>query len=313
MEQTELNEQSPNQPGAAPPPAPLAHNHHERPRSAQVGPATCATCGAVAAEHNGNGVAAPSYIFAIGRVEVRFPTLAVEKEFAQATGRVNTKGLTDRAALRAVLTERTNRYIARQVCWVFTIAGLETYILLPRDPADYDQLLDAVRPQPSPLDLDVIVGMRGPIASPEMCNGLMVPIVAFDQIYSFDRDALIKALPAPKGARAKGYGKSAEELFDRIMLLADNAGSADEHRALNYLAVRYPAVYGKVAECFEQDSSLTAVDVQPSPLSGTRNIVDVIFSFTNRNTDVVEKFFTRVDVTEEFPFLVTKMSPYFDR
>jgi hypothetical protein len=27
----------------------------------------------------------------------------------------------------------------------------------------------------------------------------------------------------------------------------------------------------------------------------------------------VEKFFPRVDVTEEFPFLVTKMSPYYDR
>ena len=26
-----------------------------------------------------------------------------------------------------------------------------------------------------------------------------------------------------------------------------------------------------------------------------------------------EKFCVRVDVTEEFPFLVTKMSPYYDR
>jgi len=33
----------------------------------------------------------------------------------------------------------------------------------------------------------------------------------------------------------------------------------------------------------------------------------------NRNTDVVETFFTRVDVTAEFTFLVTKMSPYLDR
>ncbi len=39
--------------------------------------------------------------------------------------------------------------------------------------------------------------MRGPIAPPEMCNGLMAPIVVFDQIYSFDRDALIKAIPMP--------------------------------------------------------------------------------------------------------------------
>ena len=48
-------------------------------------------------------------------------------------------------------------------------------------------------------------------------------------------------------------------------------------------------------------------------LSGLRNIVDVIVSFTNRATDVVEKQFLRVDVTEQFPFLVTRMSPYYDR
>jgi hypothetical protein len=44
-----------------------------------------------------------------------------------------------------------------------------------------------------------------------------------------------------------------------------------------------------------------------------RKVVDVIFSYTNRSSDVMEKFFCRVDVTEEFPFLVTKMSPYYDR
>jgi hypothetical protein len=244
---------------------------------------------------------------------MRFPTLAIEKEFAQATGRANTKGLTDRAATHAVLSERANRYIARQICWVFTIEGLETYILVPRDPADYEQLLEAVRPYPSPLDLDVVVGVKGPMAPPDMCNGLMVPIVVFDQIYSFDRDALIKAIPRPAKTTAKEFGPAAEELFDRIMLAADNAGSMDDHRALNYLAVRYPAIYATAADAFGRNSSLTAVDVLTSPLSSTRKVVDVIFSFTNRATDVDEKFFTRVDVTEEFPFLVTKMSPYFDR
>ncbi|MCM3900746.1 MAG: hypothetical protein ND866_03490 [Pyrinomonadaceae bacterium] len=315
MEQTELNEQPASQLDADNTARAIAPPNNSNTRTTlhpTVSPATCASCGA-AADSNGNELAAPSYVFAIGRVEMRFPTLAVEKEFAQATGRANTKGLTDRAAAHAVLSEPTNRYIARQVCWILTIEGLETYILVPRDPADYDQLLEAVRPQPSPLDLDVVVGMRGPIAPPEMCNGLMVPIVAFDQIYSFDRDALIKAIPKPEKTTAKEFGPAAEELFDRIMLAADNAGSTDEHRALNYLAVRYPAIYATAAEAFGRNSSLTAVDVQPSPLSSTRKVVDVIFSFTNRATDVVEKFFTRVDVTEEFPFLVTKMSPYFDR
>jgi hypothetical protein len=173
--------------------------------------------------------------------------------------------------------------------------------------------LEAVRPLPSPLDLDVVVGVRGPIAPPEMCNGLMVPIVAFDQIYSFDREALIKSIPRPEKMTAKEFGPAAEELFDRIMLSTDNAGLDYEDRARNYLAVRYPAIYTTAAEAFARNSSLTALDVQPSPLSTTRKVVDVILSFTNRNTDVVDKFFTRVDVTEEFPFLVTKMSPYFDR
>ena len=283
------------------------------PAHSPVTPATCASCGAAALEPNGNGLATPSYVFAIGRVEMRFPTLAVEKEFAQAAGRADTKGLTDRKAMHAVLSEPANRYLLRHVCWVFTIQGLETYILVPRDPADYDQLLEAVRPQPSPLDIDVVIGVRGPIAPPEMCNGLMVPIVAFDQIYSFDRDALIKALPTPKGRKAGDYGPAAGEVLDRIMLLVDNAGATNAQRALNYMAVRYPGIYSTVADAFERDASLTAVDVQPSSLSTTRDIVDVIFSFTNRKTDVVEKYFTRCDVTEEFPFLVTKMSPYFDR
>jgi PatG C-terminal len=55
----------------------------------------------------------------------------------------------------------------------------------------------------------------------------------------------------------------------------------------------------------------TAVDLRPSGLSGVRNIVEVIFSFTDRATDVVEKQFLRVDVTEEFPLLVTRLSPYY--
>jgi len=39
----------------------------------------------------------------------------------------------------------------------------------------------------------------------------------------------------------------------------------------------------------------------------------VIFSYTNRNTDVVEKFSVRVDVTDEFPFLARRLAPYYDR
>lgn len=278
----------------------------------------CATCGAPA-----DGVAVPeltlpaharaAYVYAIGRIEARFPNLAAEKEFAQATGRADTAGKTDRQAFHAVLSLRENRYLARQLCWVLTIQGLETYLLVPRDSSDLDLLLAAIRPAPDPNDIDVVIGTRGSIAPPTFCNGLMVPMVTFDQIYSFDRDTLLQAIPKPEKGAAAQFASAAEALFSRILQMTDNGGATSEDRALNYLAMRYPAIYATAADQFAQEFSLTGVDVRPSPLSGTRRIVDVIFVYTNRKTDFAEKFFVRVDVTEEFPFLVTKLSPYYDR
>src|SRR5215211_3683409 len=109
------------------------------------------------------GPASPSFVYALGQIEPRFPSLAVEKEFVQATGRADAAGLTDREALQRALSDRANRYLARQLCWVFVIEGLETYLLAPRDPAELELLVEAVRSRPNPADLDVVIGMRGPL------------------------------------------------------------------------------------------------------------------------------------------------------
>ncbi len=241
-----------------------------------------------------------------------FPALRSKRKWRRSMGRAETARLTDGQAFYQVLSQRENRYLARQMCWVLTVQGLETYLLHPRDPADLDLLVGAIEPSDSP-GISAVIGVRGPVAPPDYCNGLMVPIVAFDQIYTFSRDALIEAIPRPDQIAAEQFGAASRELFDRIMQMTDNAGATDEHRALNYLAMRYPAIYARAAQAFAENASLSAVDVRPSLLSGTRKIVEVIFSHTNRNTDYTEKHFVRVDVTEEFPFLVTKMSPYFDR
>jgi len=287
-----------------------AHENHRSlvsPASQPVAPASCPSCAA------GSGSEARTYVYALGQIGLRFPGLAVEKEFMQASGRVDTKGIPDRGVLHAVLSAPENRYLARQVCWILSIQGLETYILVPRDASELDLLLEALRPNPGPTDLNVVIGVRGPVAPPKACNGLMVPLVVIDQVYSFNRKELIEAIPRPEKISAKEFQPAADELFDRIMQSTDNAGATDENRALNYLAVRYPGIYAKVAEQFAASASLSAIETRLSPLSATRKIVDAIFVFTNRQTDVVSKFFVRVDVTEEFPFLVTKLSPYYDR
>ncbi|MFC5666532.1 hypothetical protein ACFP3U_26635 [Kitasatospora misakiensis] len=271
-------------------------------------------CPACAASTGSAGAASPRYVYALGRVEIRFPSLGVEKEYTQVGGRTDAAGLTDRELLRTTLTDPANRYLARQLCWVLTVEGLETYLLHPRDPADLSLLIEAVRPSPGPSDLDVVIGVRGPIAGPDHCNGLTVPVVLFDQIYSFDRNALIDSLPVPDGVDGDRYRVTAEEILHRTLQLSDNAGATDEHRALNYLAVRYPAVYNRAVESYADNKSLTGVEVRPSRLGGgTRTIVDVVFSYTHRGTDVTDKCFVRVDVSERFPFLVSKLQPYYDR
>ena len=275
-------------------------------------PQACASCGTPMAGNDGTATPT-SWLYAIGNIEARFPSISLEKEFAQATGRDNTSGLTDRQAFHTVLSKPENLYLARQCCYIMTIGGLDTYILVPRVYSDVALLTGTIRANPSPMDLDVVIGTKGPIAPPQKCNGLLLPVVLFDQLYSFDRDTLIKSIPKPEKTSAKDFAPAAEEVLERVMQIADNAGASDDHRALNYLAVRYPAIYTKASEYFAQNCSLTAVDVQGSPLSGARNLLDVIFSYTNRNTDVVEKCFVRVDVTDEFPFLITKLSPFYDR
>lgn len=275
----------------------------------QAGSTGCPTC---AASQPAAQPSAPTPVYVIGHIEPRFPSLSLEKEAWQAIKREGTVQGTDHEVMQKLLSDPNNLYIVRQLCWVLSVQDVESYIVVPRYQADYQLLVNSYRPRPKPGDLEVVIGLRGANANPSMCNGLIVPVVAFDQVYPFDRESLMQTIKT-KGQEHEKFKPAAEEMFDRIMHQSDNAGATPRDRALNYLAVRYSRIYEVAANEFNRNSSFTSIDVRPSPLSGTRKIVDVILGFTSRETDVVSKHFVRVDVTDEFPFLVTPMSPYYDR
>lgn len=283
-------------------------NAQVTPQEAKSG---CA-CGAAA---SGNAVAAsaPRYVYALGQIMARFPRQDVEKEYLQALGREDASGLTDRESLHKLLSDKRNRYLARQMCWVFSVENIDTYLLTPRSCEELDLLIESIRPRPKSLDVDLVIGHRGGVSTPGMCNTLILPTVVFDQIYSFDVESLVQSIPRPEKIEAEKFTAAAEELFQRIMQLADNSGAADEHRALNYLVVRYPYLYTLTAEKLAENEALRDVEVKSSRLSGTRKIVDIVLTYAHRATDIADKYFVRVDVTEEFPFLASKLQPYFDR
>ena len=97
------------------------------------------------------------FVYALGRILPRFPSLGLEKEYAQVAGRSDTAGLTDLQTLQSVLSTQENRYLARELCWVFVIEGLDSYILIPRDPSD----------------LDLLVGVVGLVLVPSMLTSLL--------------------------------------------------------------------------------------------------------------------------------------------
>lgn len=274
---------------------------------------TCSTCGSdrprLPEQAIGPG---RNYIYAIGRIEARFPAVSVEKEFAQVLGRANTNGQADREAFYGVLSNSQNLYLVRQLCWVMSISGIDTYFLAPRYPTDFGLLIESVRPSPDPGPIDVVIGTKGPMASPEMCNGLILPVLFFDQMYSFDRESLLNSIPRPEGIDSNSFANTAAEVLDRILASTDNVGAADRDRALNYLALRDPGVYGRTADSFARGLSLTAVEVRPWRLSTARKIVEVIFTFTQRQNEFVEKYCARVDVNDEFPFMTSKLAPYYE-
>src|ERR1051326_163679 len=61
-----------------------------------------------------------AYVYAIGTVTARFPSLNIEKEFMQAWGKNPEQVLRISDSDKfAVLSQGQNLYLAREMCWVF--------------------------------------------------------------------------------------------------------------------------------------------------------------------------------------------------
>lgn len=246
-----------------------------------------------------------AFVYALGRLEWRFPSVGLEREFRQRERAMEYTSEDDRARTAAVL--RANPHLARSVCYVLSVGGLPAYVVKPVSREVLDALLTSLE---SPVDdrFDLIIGFRIGITSPMTCGGLLAPIVACEQSYSFTVDEVTEQLSDRAGPviRAGRVDRSklkriAHELFHRIARASENVGALDSHRALNYLIVQHPGLFIAAAER-DGKAALDGIDTQVE-LSAVRRVVTVIFTFVDRATGVPERLFTRVDVTEQWPFL----------
>jgi uncharacterized RmlC-like cupin family protein len=284
--------------------SPMSNTHDEAsPATHPVdGSCNCAACAQPSSQPTG-------YVYSIGRINARFPSIDIEKELAQVVRTTETVNLTDREVLHQVLSQNDNAYIAREMCWVFSVGGVEAFTIVPRSGIELAELVGSLALGAHAGATNVLIGTRSPVSLPaSACGGLSLPTVVASKIYSFDIDEFVKELPLDEGQKAAG-----KELLERIRHLIDNVGDMDEHRAVNYLALRYIAMYSLVVDNYNRDFSLQGVGISPVSTRSQRRIVDVTLRFVSRKTDVRELYAVRVDVTGMFPFLVTPLHPVFEK
>jgi hypothetical protein len=259
------------------------------------------------------------FVYAIGTIEADYPNVAIEREMQTLARHLGVDVEPDRELIArqsgdrlwqyAVLSKdrKLTRYLARQLRWRLTIEDFPIFVLAPSDPGYFDDLIDALnRPKYSkterrtgkrtakqalPIDapaacvedFDVVVGVAGP----QTPDGIAV---VMDQLFQVERKQL-----CPEG---RTY----------LPQFADNRGLTDKERVCNFLAARYkppPPEVGKY--------ELSGMRVTPSRLgSDLSRVWRAIYTFSNEAA-AEKEFFVRVDVTNEFPMIVSPLQPYLER
>ncbi len=259
-------------------------------------------------------------VYGVGRVRGSFAHLGAERELQAVTG-ADPHAVVPAADLAQLLADPSHRHVATQMCWTFeSRLGTPGFTLVPRDREDLTLLIDFL--QDDDL-LHVIVGSPAIGGSPFACpvqTGL--PAVWLDQLFSFNPIELIEAMPTPSAARSTDVDEGAADetakwqragttLFDWLTRRLDNTGVSEQHRALNYLAVRYPAMYHLAYDQQRVGKVLIGLDAYPRQ-GQERRAVLVRLTFRNPHTQVVERYHCEVDIHDVLPFVTRPFALSYD-
>ena len=280
----------------------------------QAGPVIATACSdcqsvAVAAERP------YQFVYAIGRLEVRFPSVGVEKEFAQLAGDPRFTGVADLELVIRVLRQPENAYLARHMCWVLVVQGVDAMSVVGGE-HQTAELVDAAEPEEGRLVVIVGEGRPGGCLGPSILEVQPTQILAFTANEFANRVGEVANEPNAKADNAQEEHRrlkteAVRDIINRTMRRSGNFGISPEHRALNYVVLRYPAIHEILTRAYKEGQSLQAIDTRHTHLGG-RLIVEVHIVLRNRRADLITRYMCRVDATEIFPFLVSPFEQIFD-
>jgi hypothetical protein len=313
--------------GGVPAPVPVAN------------PAPCVTCGQVPGQPMGAQQMMPGQntvpgvtrvvgpVLAVGRVRASFPNLGLQREYAEVAG-ADPEALVASSDLKELISQDEYRYLAHQVCWMFTVQSVDVCVVVPRTAEDVNELVSMTADEEDTVH--VLLGQPTTTAAAPDCLNDDLPMVSPVQLLSFTIDEFATALAqrydtdratsetgdvGADGADGTGndprWQGMVRDVFYRLTRRAGTTGFSDEDRARNYVALKDPAVYALIWNALSNGQSLIGIGSREL-VRGGRRLGAVWFSFRHHQTHVVERYETLIDTHNLFCFRAAPLTPTYD-
>ncbi|MDN3611526.1 hypothetical protein ACFFUP_12965 [Vibrio ostreicida] len=272
------------------------------------------------ADINQTYAATREYVYVVGDINAHFPNLSVEKEYYQAcvlsgVDASRLKEVNDDVALARLnqeptlneilyqgLSQSQNSYVAREMNWLFcNVDNNELYTLITDSDDSLLQFVAALGLKDEQVILQGEVQQDGRVLVSNL-----IPV---------------NSTPVNKSQIANAENQHKKELVDEIRSLNANDGMRNDERALNYTLYNNQSVYKESFQlCYKANSGgpnpngyqLVNVEIDTS-WNGDRLVSKLIFNYQGINTGAKQSWYTTVDVTGEYPFLLTEWKRFLPR
>ncbi len=243
----------------------------------------------------------PSFMYAVGNIQPYFPTHDLQKEYEAAVKKLKL----DFSDYYKVFTYHTNngdkntttyypyRYIAEQLCWVFSIKNVDGYIAIPHSQTTLTEIINSLQKTGAAetTSLCMMQGQLGLQAPEGYCGNLRLPIVLCNHFKKCD--------------------KNESSGFESLKLKA-NGGQSNNSRAINYFALHYTSLieeYTQLNKRVNSDIHLVGLHTESADNNG-QTIINIILEFKNNETSLETFYYCAIDVSTAYPFLESSLRIY---
>jgi hypothetical protein len=202
---------------------------------------------------------------------------------------------------------KLNLYIAREMCWSLVDPdGSRLWSIWPRNDQEVARLVAALEGCDNhPKQPQVLIGRRSPIPANPQCGS--APAVTFNRLYPRTGPAITAELLATYPDLDPHL---VQPLVEDLLALAPGPGGSGEERALNYLLLNQLDLY---YQTYQRRYNARAPNAGGYELTALRPVahrggdgreqVDAVLAFQGNDTGVVSRWYYRVDVQGDFPYL----------